>query len=133
MFHDPTPSTPAPVIDSEFYTAQQLAELLDCDKETAQELIRAGDLPGIKFGKGWIIPRQALIERVNEMAKAEAAKRRAARTSSQAAAIELGKKAVKAAAAVASPTLPSSESKPKRGQRRAPPDLTAALVGAGLA
>lgn len=110
--------TQAPTTDSEIYTAQQLAELLGCDKETAEARIRQGDLPGVKFGKGWIVPRQAFIERVNEMAKEEAATRRAQILSEQSAAVQRGK-----AASTPSPLLPNCAPKSSRSKRRTPPEL----------
>ncbi|WP_407716239.1 helix-turn-helix domain-containing protein [Comamonas testosteroni] len=108
--------TQVPTTDSEIYTAQQLAELLGCDKETAEARTRQGDLPGVKFGKGWIVPRQAFIERVNEMAKEEAAKRREQLRQEQASAATRGK-----ALLHPSPLLPTPQS--KRAKRRAPPTL----------
>lgn len=110
--------TQAPTIDSEIYTAQQLAELLGCDKETAEARIRQGDLPGVKFGKGWIVPRQAFIERVNEMAKEEAAARRTQLQSEQDAAVKRG-----LVASTPSALLPRTEATPVRGRRRMPPKL----------
>lgn len=113
--------TQAPTTDSEIYTAQQLAELLGCDKETAEARIRQGDLPGVKFGKGWIVPRQAFIERVNEMAREEAATRRAQLLKEQAAATQRGLETA------LSPLLPSSVPKSSRGKRRTPPILPTLL------
>lgn len=107
-----------PTIDSEIYTAQQLAELLGCDKETAEARIRQGDLPGVKFGKGWIVPRQAFIERVNEMAKEEAAIRRQQLSNEKAEALKKGKLAENA-----SPLLPSSINRISKSNRRVPPPL----------
>lgn len=110
--------TQAPTTDSEIYTAQQLAELLGCDKETAEARIRQGDLPGVKFGKGWIVPRQAFIERVNEMAKEEAATRRAQQLSEQAEAVRRGKAMI-----TTSSLLPNSKPKLMGNKRRKPPEL----------
>lgn len=58
------------------YTAEGAAKLLQCSAKTIEERLRVGDLPGEKFGDSWVLPGQALIERVNEMAKAKAAERR---------------------------------------------------------
>lgn len=63
--------------DAEILTVDDLAELFYCDKETAAARLTSGDLPGVKVGRGWIIPRQALFERLNEKAREEAAARRA--------------------------------------------------------
>ena len=62
--------------DTEILTVDDLAQLFACDKETASARLKCGDLPGVKVGRGWIIPRQALFERLNEMAREEAATRR---------------------------------------------------------
>ncbi|WP_152547295.1 helix-turn-helix domain-containing protein [Delftia sp. RIT313] len=66
-------------VDAEILTVEDLAELFICDKETAAARLISGDLPGVKLGRGWIIPRQALFERLNEKAKEESAERRAQR------------------------------------------------------
>ncbi|WP_120966792.1 helix-turn-helix domain-containing protein [Comamonas sp. lk] len=110
------------IIDSDIYTAVQIASLLKCDKETAEERIRSGDLPGIKFGKSWVIPRQALLQCLNEMALSEAAQRKAELQGSRAAALKKGKASTKAEAAPP-PMLPTSQGHRKRGQRREPPQL----------
>lgn len=104
--------------DAEILNTEALARLLDCDKETAAKRVIAGDLPGTKFGRDWIIPRRALIERINEMALQEAAARRAALEGERMTGTQRGSKA-----ATASPLLPTSEPVARRGQRRAPPAL----------
>lgn len=63
--------------DTEILTVDDLAELFACDKETAAARLTSGDLPGVKVGRGWIVPRQALFERLNEKAREEASARRA--------------------------------------------------------
>ncbi len=50
------------------YNVTQVAELLDCTEETVVERINAGQLPGAKFGRGWVIPADALRVRLNEIA-----------------------------------------------------------------
>lgn len=60
------------------YTVDTLAALLGCDTDTAAERLNSGDLPGLKFGRGWIIPAEALHARLNEKAIQEAAARRKA-------------------------------------------------------
>ncbi|WP_333907132.1 helix-turn-helix domain-containing protein [Delftia acidovorans] len=62
--------------DAEILTVDDLAELFGCDKETAAARLTSGDLPGVKVGRGWIIPRQALFERLNEKARHESEMRR---------------------------------------------------------
>lgn len=68
-------------IDAEILTVNDLAELFACDKETAAARLTSGDLPGVKVGRSWIIPRQAFFERLNEKALEEAANRRAQQAS----------------------------------------------------
>lgn len=60
-------------------TAAEAAQLLQCSVKTVEERLREGDLPGEKFGDGWILPTQALIERVNEIAVAKMLERRKGR------------------------------------------------------
>lgn len=61
------------------YTVAQAAELLECTPETVVERITAGQLPAVKFGRGWIIPAQALDQRLNELALQQAELRRNSR------------------------------------------------------
>lgn len=70
-------------IDADILTVDDLAKLFSCDKETAAARLTCGDLPGVKVGRGWVIPRQALLERLNEKAQAEASARRAQQTAAR--------------------------------------------------
>lgn len=54
--------------DVEVMSETQVAAILDCEPQTVQEKARAGQLPGIKFGRSWIFPKSALIQRLHEMA-----------------------------------------------------------------
>ncbi len=58
------------------YNVAQVAELLQCTEETVVERINAGELPGAKFGRGWVIPADALRVRLNEIALEHAKNRR---------------------------------------------------------
>lgn len=60
----------------ERYTISEVAQLLECEPETIAERIKHGDLPGVKFGRSWVIPGQALDQRLNELALEECRKRR---------------------------------------------------------
>ena len=62
--------------DGEVMSEAQVATILDCEPQTIQEKARAGELPGLKFGRSWIFPRSALIERLHEMALANKPKPR---------------------------------------------------------
>jgi|UppTromiDAQMD018_1034420.scaffolds.fasta_scaffold00016_22 hypothetical protein len=113
--------------DTEIFTVEDLAAMFDCDEETASARLKCGDLPGLKVGRGWIIPRQALFERLNEMALEEAAARRAQLEATRGVAQRRGKaaQAASAAPAVAPPAvlLPTATPKPRGRQRRVPPPL----------
>lgn len=45
-----------------------VATLLRCSIKTVEERARAGDLPGLKYGDGWVFPAGALAQRLNELA-----------------------------------------------------------------
>lgn len=63
---------------SEILTVEQVADLLKCDTTTAAERIKSGELPGVKFGRSWIIPKPAFDQRINELAVEQAEARRKA-------------------------------------------------------
>ena len=58
------------------YNVTQVADLLGCTEEIVVERINAGELPGAKFGRGWVIPADALRVRLNEIALEHAKTRR---------------------------------------------------------
>jgi excisionase family DNA binding protein len=58
-------------MSEDILTDEQVAELLHCHVQTVQEWTRVGKLPGIKPGRSWIYPRQALLDALNEMARAK--------------------------------------------------------------
>jgi excisionase family DNA binding protein len=53
----------------------QVAGLLKCSERTVEDHARAGRLPAVKFGDGWMFPTEALLRAVNRLAEEEAAKR----------------------------------------------------------
>ncbi len=57
------------------FNAAEVADLLQCTAKTVERHARAGELPGLKFGDGWVFPAGALFERLNELALEEAHKR----------------------------------------------------------
>lgn len=57
-------------------TTAAVAQLLDCEESTVQARATSGDLPGVKIGRSWVFPEAALLERLNDMARSEAALRR---------------------------------------------------------
>lgn len=59
-----------PLMDS-----TQVAGLLKCSERTVEDHARAGRLPAVKFGDGWMFPVEALLRAINRLAEDEAAKR----------------------------------------------------------
>ncbi len=53
---------------TELLTAQQAAELLGCEASTIQARLVEHELPGVKFGREWRIPREALLAHLNQLA-----------------------------------------------------------------
>lgn len=51
-------------------TTDEVADLLQCDVETVELKLRQGELPGIKPGRSWMCPRQALLDSLNQQALA---------------------------------------------------------------
>lgn len=113
--------------DAEILTVDDLAKLFACDKETAAARLTSGDLPGVKVGRSWIIPRQALFERLNEKALEEAAARREYQQATLKAAEERGKAihTMSAGATVKRKTVLqlTTSQEPKGRKRRIPPTL----------
>ena len=54
-----------------------LAQALNCKPETVHDRALAGDLPGVKLGRGWVFPREAVLEAINDLAREQAKARRA--------------------------------------------------------
>ena len=57
-------------------SAEQVAEILLCEVETVNEQSATGNWPGLKFGRSWCFPIDALATRLSELALAEAERRR---------------------------------------------------------
>lgn len=54
----------------------QVSRLLRCSTRTVEDLARAGQLPGLKFGTGgWVFPTSALLDHLNATAAAGAKQR----------------------------------------------------------
>ncbi|WP_431604983.1 helix-turn-helix domain-containing protein [Delftia tsuruhatensis] len=111
--------------DIEILTVEDLARLLCCDAETASSRLISGDLPGVKVGRGWIIPRQALFERLNEKARDEAAARRAEQKGKRQEAQHRGQILSGVQNAITPPAalLPTSAPISRGRKRRQPPPL----------
>lgn len=57
--------------------SEECAALLRCTPEQAEELARAGEIPGLKIGRSWIFVRADLLAYLAEKARSEAEARRA--------------------------------------------------------
>jgi excisionase family DNA binding protein len=52
--------------DFQFVSRVSAAELLDCDPQLIDKLIRQGKLPAYKIGRKVIVPKDALLRLVEE-------------------------------------------------------------------
>lgn len=59
--------------------ADECAQLLRCTAGQVEEMARAGDIPGLKIGRGWLFVRADLLAFLAQRARDEAAERRAKR------------------------------------------------------
>lgn len=49
-------------LTEEILSVDEVAELLRCEPETIELKARNRTLPGLKFGRPWIFPREALLQ-----------------------------------------------------------------------
>lgn len=56
--------------DGWLLSADEVAQILDCHTETVELAARTGRLPGVKFGRAWRFPSEALIQVLNAQALA---------------------------------------------------------------
>lgn len=61
---------------SETIDVKECAALLMCSEETVEELTRTGEIPGMKYGRGWLYVRADLLAYVAQRAREEAEERR---------------------------------------------------------
>lgn len=54
---------------SDILDSEQVASLLCCEPATVEDKARRGELPGVKFGRSWVFPREALLESLNALAR----------------------------------------------------------------
>ena len=52
----------------EILSVEEVCELLQCEPYSLGEAVRSGRLPGIKYGRSWVFPSEALIKVLNEQA-----------------------------------------------------------------
>lgn len=69
------------MVEPEVIDSTQCAALLQCTADQVEELARAGEIPGLKFGRSWIFMRADLLVFLAEKARAEALARRTKRRS----------------------------------------------------
>lgn len=55
------------------------ADLLLCSVDQVEDLARAGEIPGVKIGRGWLFVRADLLAYLAERGRKEAEERRQAR------------------------------------------------------
>ena len=53
---------------NDIMTKEEVADILDCEPTTVEDKARSGELPAVKYGRGWIIPRTALLEHLHAKA-----------------------------------------------------------------
>lgn len=68
----------------ETMSVEQVAQLLLCTPEKVEELARTGELPGMKFGRGWVFLRSTLLAHLERQSVAQQEERRAKRRPSAA-------------------------------------------------
>lgn len=57
-------------MSADLLTAEQVAALLDCHVETVEVATRERRLPGLKLGRSWRYPQEALMQVLNAQALA---------------------------------------------------------------
>jgi len=50
--------------EPEFLTVEEVAKLLRISVRTVQRLLKGGELPGVRIGRQWRIPRAELMARL---------------------------------------------------------------------
>lgn len=101
-------------------TIPDVAKILLCDDETAAERVIKGELPGVKFGRSWVIPAAAFFQRLNELALEEAERRRKEREGERE---EAAAKGARAAANTSQAPAVLSVAVQRGRVRRVPPPL----------
>jgi excisionase family DNA binding protein len=66
-------------VSLETIDSEECAVLMHCTADQVEELARAGEIPGLKFGRSWLFVRADLLAYLAEKARAEALERRARR------------------------------------------------------
>jgi excisionase family DNA binding protein len=87
----------------ELLTVEHVAALFDCSAETVEMETREGRLPGLKLGRSWRYPREALMRVLNQRAIDDMARKQQA------------------------PANVTPLAQPRRGRRQTPPQIPAAV------
>lgn len=56
------------MMTNDLLTSEQAAKELGCTEDTVNTMLCEHALPGVKFGRSWRIPRQALLDHLNRLA-----------------------------------------------------------------
>lgn len=94
------------------YSVEEAAAILECTPLSVESNLRSGRLPGVKFGRSWVLPVEAFVQQINNLAIAEATAKRE------------GLAKARQDAIVALPAV----AQPSRRRRGPPPDLTPYLA-----
>lgn len=97
--------------------AALLAELLDCSVGAVEEATRAGRLPGVKYGRSWVYPRDAALQVLTTQALANV------RPAPVAASASATGPAIALASVRAPTSMPVAPRTPGRQPRRPPTPL----------
>jgi len=57
-----------PALLPELFSVDLFAQLLDCSAGAVEEATRDGRLPGVKYGRSWVYPREAALQVLNAQA-----------------------------------------------------------------
>ena len=98
---------------SDTINSEECAELLHCTSDLVEELARAGEIPALKFGRGWLFMRADLLVFLAEKARAEAKERRAQRQRTAVTPVVQARRQ----SAPELPVLPSESPRPARRTR----------------
>lgn len=55
---------------NERISVEEACDFLDCSASQLFKLLCSGEIPGVQYGRAWVIPKRAFIERVNSNALA---------------------------------------------------------------
>ena len=58
-------------LEKELLTVDEVMEILYLGKNTVYELLRSGELEGIRFGRAWRVPKESIKELIEEKKRRE--------------------------------------------------------------